>query len=86
MKQVLSLLQGEGEIESWINSKANDSPNEFDCQDEETGPSPSIGSHLGLALLDVEDDDASMISFEQNHLNSLDDYLRDRWSRSSSFD
>ncbi|ONK72617.1 uncharacterized protein A4U43_C04F21270 [Asparagus officinalis] len=86
MSQVLRLLQGEEEIESWINSKANNSHNELDYQDEEFYLSPSIGSHLGLALLDVEDDDASIISFEQNHLSSLDDYLKERWSRSSSFD
>ncbi|XP_020248400.1 PTI1-like tyrosine-protein kinase 1 isoform X2 [Asparagus officinalis] len=87
MSQVLGLLQGEEEIESWVNSEANDSHKQVvDCQDEEAHSSPSMRSHLGLALLDVEDDDASEISFDQNHLSSLDDYLRERWSRSSSFD
>lgn len=83
MSQVLSLLKGEEEevVRTWLNSKSI-----MECQDEEAYPSLSIGSHLGLALLDVEEDDASEISFEQNQLNSLDDYLIERWSRSSSFD
>lgn len=81
MSQVLSLLKGEEEVQTWLNSKSI-----MECQDEEAYPSSSIGSHLELALLDVEEDDASEISFEQNQLNSLDDYLRERWSRSSSFD
>lgn len=80
IEQVLGLLQGEEEIESWMSSKGNESPNELDCQDEETYPSPSVSSHLGLALLDVEDDDASVISFEQFQLNSLNDCLMERWS------
>ncbi|KAG0462150.1 hypothetical protein HPP92_020626 [Vanilla planifolia] len=77
MSQVLSLLRGEEEIGPCTTEK--------DCPDEETYFASSIGSHLGLALLDV-DDDASVMSFEQNYMSSLDEYLRDRWSRSSSFE
>ncbi|XP_029120056.1 protein kinase STUNTED isoform X1 [Elaeis guineensis] len=85
MSQILSLLQGVEDMEAWMNCHADTTHNELDCQDEETYPASSIGSHLGLALLDVEDD-ASVASFEQNQLGSLEEYLRGRWSRSSSFD
>lgn len=85
MNQILDLLQGEQEIEPWMSSNVNDTLIEQDCQDEEAYPNSSMGSHIDLALLDL-DDDTSVISFEQNHLNSLDEYLQDRWSRSSSFD
>lgn len=85
MNQILEILQGEQELEPWMSSNVNNNLTEQDCQDEEAYPASSIGSHLDLAMLDV-DDDASVISFEQNHLNSLDEYLQDRWSRSSSFD
>ncbi|KAH0449020.1 hypothetical protein IEQ34_022820 [Dendrobium chrysotoxum] len=84
MNQILEILEGEQEIEPWMSSNVNNLT-EQDCHDEEAYPSSSMGSHLDLALLDV-DDDASVISFEQNHLNSLDEYLQDRWSHSSSFD
>lgn len=84
--QILELLRGELEIEPWMNSSVIiNNVADQDCEDEEAYPASSIGSHMGLALLDV-DDDASVASFEQNYLNSLDEYLQDRWSRSSSFD
>lgn len=52
---------------------------------EEEGLSQSnLRSHLSLALLDVEDSSLSMSSVEESV--SLEDYLRGRWSRSSSFD
>lgn len=51
--------------------------------DEACSPS-NLQSHLNLALRDVEDDSLSICSVEQNV--SLEDYLRGRWSRSSSFD
>ncbi|KAJ6840046.1 receptor-like cytosolic serine/threonine-protein kinase RBK1 [Iris pallida] len=86
MSQVLMLLKGEDPIDPWITLGGSISSEEQDCQDEEACPVSSVGSHLSLALLDVEEDDASSISFEQNHLSSLDEYLRERWSRSPSFD
>jgi len=52
--------------------------------DDEACPASNLQSHLNLALRDVEDDSLSMCSVEQNV--SLEDYLRGRWSRSSSFD
>ena len=44
----------------------------------------NIQSHLNLALLDLEDDTDSISSTEQQ-IVSLEDYLRGRCSRSSSF-
>ncbi|KAG0474431.1 hypothetical protein HPP92_014117 [Vanilla planifolia] len=86
MSQILSLLQGEEDLEPWMSStNKNSNPNETDCQDEEAYHASSIGSHISLALLDV-DDDASVMSFEQNYISSSNEYLQDRWSRSSSFD
>lgn len=83
--QILNILQGVDDMEAWANCDIDTTLNELDCQDEETYPASSIETHLGLALLDVEDD-ASVASFEQSQLASLEEYLRGRWSRSSSFD
>ncbi|XP_017700118.2 interleukin-1 receptor-associated kinase 4-like isoform X2 [Phoenix dactylifera] len=82
---ILNLLQGVEDIEAWMNCHIDTTLNELDCQDEETYPASSIETHLGLALLDVEDN-ASVASFEQSQLAHLEEYLRGRWSRSSSFD
>ncbi|XP_064962359.1 protein kinase STUNTED-like isoform X1 [Musa acuminata AAA Group] len=86
MREILSLLQGEEEIEAWIGCHIDATSNRLDCQDDEAFPSSSVGSHIGMALLDVDEDDASLSSFDQSNLGSLEEYLRDRWSRSSSFD
>jgi len=52
--------------------------------DDEACPPSNLQSHINLALLDVEDDLLSMCSVEQGL--TLEDYLRGRWSRASSFD
>ncbi|KAK8945973.1 Proline-rich receptor-like protein kinase PERK13 [Platanthera guangdongensis] len=84
--QVLNLLRGDSEeTMTWMRDHGDDNAADTEWQDEEACPGSSIGSHLGLALLDAEDD-ASVTSLDQNNLNSLDEYIRDRWSRSSSFD
>lgn len=60
--------------------------NAFEGQDaleEESFSKSNLQSHLNLALLGVEDS-LSESSIEQSI--SLEDYLRGRWSRSSSFD
>ncbi|XP_072955095.1 protein kinase STUNTED-like [Typha angustifolia] len=84
MIQILRLLEGEN-IRTGDNSENDTSTNELDCMDDETYPVSSVSSHLGLALLDVEDAE-SISSFEHSNLSSLEEYLRGRWSRSSSFD
>ncbi|KAL8166137.1 hypothetical protein V2J09_007636 [Rumex salicifolius] len=84
MSLVLKLLQGDGETIKWARMQVNTTDNSDRLHGPRyTGPS-SIQGHLNLALLDVEDDSVSFSSIEQNV--SLEDYLRGRWSRSSSFD
>lgn len=83
MSEILSLLRGEGSIEDCINYPTENTASD---PDSEIYPTSNISSHLGLALQDVGDDDTSVTSIEQNRLNSLGDYLRERGSQSSSFD
>ncbi|KAK4264707.1 hypothetical protein QN277_025846 [Acacia crassicarpa] len=77
---ILKLLQGDEEVTSWAKQEVG-APEELDAFDG--GPN-NIQSHLNLALLDLDDDTASVSSSEQSV--SLEDYLQGRWSRSSSFD
>lgn len=79
---VLKLLQGDEEVTRWAKQQLCTSE-EFDDLDGEAFPS-NIQSYLNMALLDLEDDSLSVSSSEQSV--SLEDYLRGRWSRSSSFD
>ncbi|PON86233.1 Serine/threonine protein kinase [Trema orientale] len=80
---VLKLLQGDEEVTRWARQQVNASEDQEEALDEEPLPN-NIQSHLNLALLDVEDDSLSTSSGEQSI--SLEDYLKGRWSRSSSFD
>ncbi|CAL9782691.1 unnamed protein product [Musa acuminata subsp. burmannicoides] len=81
--KIRSLLQGEEDMETWISRQAESM---VDCPDDEAYyPASDIGSHQGLAALEAEDD-ASVTSFGQSHVGSWEEYLRGRWSRSSSFD
>ncbi|XP_077246632.1 protein kinase STUNTED-like isoform X2 [Tasmannia lanceolata] len=86
ISQILRLLQGDDDVAKW--AKFHDCvPKEMDNQDEEEYPSPNARSHnLSLALLEGDDDTTSVSSIEQNTHKSLEDYLRGRCSRSSSFD
>ncbi|KAK1274291.1 Proline-rich receptor-like protein kinase PERK13 [Acorus gramineus] len=84
MSQVLNLLKGEEDFSALAESQAS-SPKELENQDEEAYPASDVQSHLGLAFLDIEDD-ASFSSMEQGYHNSIEEYLKGRWSRSSSFD
>ncbi|KAL2339730.1 hypothetical protein Fmac_007670 [Flemingia macrophylla] len=83
MSLISKLLQGDLDAIKWARLEANalDAPEMLD--DEACSPS-NMQSHLNLALLDVEDDSLSMCSVEQGL--TLEDYLRVRWSRESSFD
>lgn len=84
MGNILKLLQGDIEVTNWAKQQVNSYPVDFDDLDGETSP-VDIQSHLNVALLDiVEEDSVSVCSAEQNI--SLEDYLKGRWSRSSSFD
>ncbi|KAK7410633.1 hypothetical protein VNO78_01577 [Psophocarpus tetragonolobus] len=83
MSLILKLLQGDAEAIKWARLQVNalDAP---EMLDEEACPPSNLQSHINLALLDVEDDSLSMCSVEQGL--TLEDYLRGRGSRTSSFD
>ncbi|XP_058097427.1 protein kinase STUNTED isoform X2 [Magnolia sinica] len=90
MGLILKLLQGDDEVTKWARSQVNTSE-VFDEMDDEAYSALNIQSHLNLALLDVDEDALSVSSIEQgiNYITankSLEDYLRGRWSRSSSLD
>ncbi|XP_078448274.1 protein kinase STUNTED-like [Wolffia australiana] len=83
MSEVLRLLKGEeGDVETWEGSAGE----EAEEQDEEVYPPSSVASHLGLALLDVDDGESVGSAAASCFQASLEDYLKGRWSRSSSFD
>ncbi|KAM0042190.1 putative protein kinase RLK-Pelle-RLCK-VI family [Helianthus debilis subsp. tardiflorus] len=79
MDSVLKVLHGDVEVTKWARLEVG-SDARVQVSEEES----NIRSHLNLALLDVEDSSLSMSSVEESV--SLEDYLRGRWSRSSSFD
>ncbi|URD78918.1 kinase family [Musa troglodytarum] len=83
--KIRSLLQGEEDMETWISRQADSMADVVDCPDDEAYPASDIGSHQGPAALEAEDD-ASVTSLGQSHVGSWEEYLRGRWSRSSSFD
>lgn len=83
-RQISKLLKGDADAIKWARLEVNALKAPESVLDEEACPPSIIQSHLNLALLDVEDDSLSLCSVDQNV--SLEDYLRGRWSRSSSFD
>lgn len=94
--QVLKLLQGDVEVTKWARLELDSTggsdgrlhitniPEEVDGLEDEEFSQSNLRSHLNLALLDIEDSSLSMSSIEESI--SIEDYLRGRWSRSSSFD
>ncbi|KAI3504891.1 hypothetical protein L1887_26666 [Cichorium endivia] len=87
MTTVVKLLRGDVEVVTWARLEV-DSTGGSDARlqvlEDEGFSQSNLRSHLNLALLDVEDSSLSMSSVEESV--SLEDYLRGRWSRSSSFD
>jgi hypothetical protein len=84
--QILKLLRGDKEPEKWVNPQNKDLQDpENQDNDDEVYPSSSAELHLSLALLDVDDDSTSFSSLEQVNNLSLEEYVKERWSRSSSF-
>ncbi|KAL5211119.1 hypothetical protein ABZP36_006742 [Zizania latifolia] len=75
ISQILSVLRGESAA-----SIADLQTAEPDCVDDETYPAANVRSHLGLALLDVEDAE-SISSTEHSNLSPLEEYLRERCTR-----
>ncbi|KAK1262789.1 putative proline-rich receptor-like protein kinase PERK11 [Acorus gramineus] len=84
MSQVLNLLKGKEDFNALAESQTF-SLKELENHDEEAYPASDVQSHIGLAFLNVSDD-TSFSSMEQGYHNSIEEYLRGRWSRSSSFD
>ncbi|KAK6946429.1 LOW QUALITY PROTEIN: Protein kinase domain [Dillenia turbinata] len=85
MSKILELLRGEMEIDKWETFQSKNQEVSED-QDEEIYLDSKPVSHLNLALLEVDDDCTSFGSAEQRNNISLEEYLRGRWSISSSSD
>ncbi|XP_066396040.1 protein kinase STUNTED-like [Miscanthus floridulus] len=81
ISQIMSILRGETTA-----SIADQGSTEPDCLDDEAYPAANVRSHLDLALLDVEDSESISSTEHSSGLGPLEEYLRERWSRSSSFD
>lgn len=88
ISQILKLLRGEKDVAKWVNSQIEDQHDleNQDENDDEVYPDSSAESHLGLALLDVDDNFTSFSSMEQGNRLSLEEYMKGRWSRSSSLE
>ncbi|XP_050366032.1 protein kinase STUNTED-like isoform X2 [Argentina anserina] len=87
MSQIVKLLKGDINVETYMSppySDVEDSESRDD-NDDEVYPNSSAELHLNLALLDIDDDTTSFSSTEQNN-RSWEEYMKGRWSRSSSFD
>lgn len=86
MIQVLKLLKGDEDTLKWaMQQLSSSSSDEAEMLEDEQNQRSDLQLHLNLALLDVEDDSVSMGSFEQGAV-SVEEYLKGRTSRSSSFD
>ncbi|XP_062025247.1 protein kinase STUNTED-like isoform X1 [Rosa rugosa] len=88
MSQIVRLLKGDPDVETYMNPPyfdVEDSENRDD-NDDEVYPNSSAELHLNLALLDVDDDDTTSFSSVEQSNRSWEEYLKGRWSRSSSFD
>jgi hypothetical protein len=86
----LKVLEGDREVLKWARSEAGLSYESDGDECVMTPPAPgsntNIQSYINLAF-DVEDDAASVSSNDFiTAKTSLEEYLRGRWSRSSSFD
>ncbi|XP_022763047.1 probable serine/threonine-protein kinase PBL26 [Durio zibethinus] len=84
MSEILELLRGETAVEKWAETQ-NENTESLDHNDDEVYPNSSAELHLSLAMLDVDDDLTSFSSMEQSSRLSMEEYLKERWSRSSSF-
>ncbi|KAG5547718.1 hypothetical protein RHGRI_013416 [Rhododendron griersonianum] len=86
--EIIRILKGEKDVEEFVKSQFGDrrgTENE-ETTDDEVYPHSSAESHLTLALLDTEDTSPSFSSGEQSSGTSSEEYLKGRWSRSSSLD
>lgn len=82
MCQILKILKGEEECINGLKPH-NDSEKH---DDDEVYPDSSAESHLSLAFLDVNDYSTSFSSLDLSSPHSVGEYLKKRWSRSSSLE
>lgn len=84
LNQILKILKGDEKVEYFFNSHMNDYEHSENQEsiDDEVYPNSSAELYLSLALLGVDDDTTSSYG-STDHSNSE---LKERWSRSSSFD
>lgn len=87
MSEILKLLRGDKDVQELETPQTKDSedPENQGDNDDEVYPNSSAELHLSLALLDVDDDCTSFSSMEQGSNISLEEYLKERWSQSPSF-
>ncbi|KAK7282684.1 hypothetical protein RIF29_11656 [Crotalaria pallida] len=83
MSIISKIFQGDADVIKWARLEVSASKG-LETIDDEACPPSNMQSYLNLALLDVEDDSLSTCSVEQNVW--LEDYLRGRWSQTSSCD
>lgn len=81
--QVLELLKGDVEMLKWAKLQVSNPLEDSMLLKDEKLRRSNLQSHLNLAFLDMEDDSLSMGSMEQGI--SVEEYLKGRTSRSSSF-
>ena len=82
---MVKLLAGDEDAVSWAKSQmgvAADEDGRHGCSAVISPEKNDIQSYINLALRDVIDDDASSVGSGV----SLEEYLKGRWSRSSSFE
>lgn len=89
--QILRLIKGEQVPEQieWMNVEAqpkDDLLNTDDNWDDEVYPESCAEFHLSLAFLDVTEDSNSFSSTDRSNRLSVEEYLKGRWSRSSSLE
>ncbi|CAN4112562.1 unnamed protein product [Withania somnifera] len=84
ISQILKMLKGEKDGNEDAIAGNN---NTEEYNDDEVYPDSSAECHFSLAFLDVNYDNSTSFSSSQDQsspLSSVDEYLRKRWSRSSS--
>ncbi|XP_062203429.1 protein kinase STUNTED-like [Phragmites australis] len=89
MRNVLKLLAGDGDAVKWAKSRVGVLGDDHDDCGVVTSPDENdIQSYINLALLGIVDDDAGSVGsvdFVGTNM-PLEEYMKGRWSRSSSFD
>ncbi|KAL1554447.1 serine/threonine-protein kinase BRI1-like 2 isoform X2 [Salvia divinorum] len=88
MHQILSILRGE-EYVVGVGPKCGDDDEENEDEnekDDEVYPDSRAESHMCLAFLDMKESSTSFSSIDQSSPLSVEEYLKKRWSRSSSME